>query len=161
MAGILLAYITFVTLNAHHAYVNFSKKYERRNKEKLQSTIDLFDTLLKREKGIHTTLFKSVMIIDLAEIAFSLFMCYVTYSITNAIWLLPCFAIILFFTFFEIKRIKNFVDKVSDYDFEQNPIVYMTRYVSYIKRKNYTFITYYMYTGIGVYGLLNFLKMWL
>ena len=101
------------------------------------------------------------MIVDLAEITFSLFMCYVTYSITNAIWLLPCFVIILFFTFFEVKRIKHFVDKVSDYDFEQNPIVYMTRYISYIKRKNYTFITYYMYTGIGVYGLLNFLKMWL
>ena len=161
MAWIFLAYIVFVALNLHHAYANFSTKSERKSKEKLQDTINLFDTLLKREKGIHTTLFKSVMIVDLAEIAFSLFMCYATYSITNAIWLLPCFVIILFFTFFEVKRIKHFVDKVSDYNFKQNPIVYMTRYISYIKRKNYTFITYYMYTGIGVYGLLNFLKMWL
>ena len=95
MAWIFLAYIAFVALNLHHAYANFSTKSERKSKEKLQDTINLFDTLLKREKGIHTTLFKSVMIVDLAEIAFSLFMCYATYSITNAIWLLLYFLLSL------------------------------------------------------------------
>lgn len=157
MAMVVLAFICFIGINLHHSYINF-KDDDKKTEEKARDAINLFDTLLKQEKGMHVTIYKLVMLIDIAEIAFSLFMCYATYSITHATFLLPVFVIIILFTIFELKRILNFLHKISEYQFTLNPIRYMLRYVRYIKSKNYTFMTYYLYSAIGIYGLLNFLK---